>query len=146
MDAYRAGAANASNDALDRLTADELSRVAARAAERTDWTADDLNAAAMLHTDACLRLVKADRRADAQRQLDAAANLLHAAVDRDGADRAYAIRWRDTVAGLLHAFGATDMEAISGADVTGGGFEEETAARARSAKAWKRIRAAVAGR
>jgi len=74
-----------------------------------DWTADDLEAAAMLQTDIGLRLVKTGRRAESAPHFDVAAAILKGAVDLDGARVEYARRWRDTVSGLLEAFGAPDL-------------------------------------
>ncbi|HEX4566227.1 MAG TPA: hypothetical protein VH138_06320 [Vicinamibacterales bacterium] len=77
--------------------------------ETRGWTADDLEAAAMLQTDIGLRLVRTDRRGESASHFDVAAALLKGAVDIDGARVEYARRWRDTVSGLLDAYGAADL-------------------------------------
>jgi hypothetical protein len=106
VDAYRAGAA------IDDPRVAPFTRTATVAAQAVDaptgWTAADFAGAAMLHTDVALRLVKAARPDDARAHLDAATNLLRIAADREPARAAFARRWRSTVAGLLHAFGARD--------------------------------------
>jgi tetratricopeptide (TPR) repeat protein len=63
----------------------------------------------MLHTDIGLRLVKTDRRGESASHFDAAAALLRSAVDVDVARVEFARRWRDTVSGLLEAYGAADL-------------------------------------
>jgi hypothetical protein len=63
----------------------------------------------MLHTDVCLRLVRARRQADARAQLDAAVALLRAATAGAPERVEFATRWRDTVSGLLQAFDAKDL-------------------------------------
>jgi tetratricopeptide (TPR) repeat protein len=113
------------------------------------WTPLDLEAAAMLQTDVALRLVKTGRRGDSTPHLDAAASLLRAAVARDEARVEYARRWRDTVAGLLEAYGAQDF--AKELDARGHEWwpESKEAAAARTAFAQgltHEIQAAVAGR
>ena len=107
LDDYRAGTPITERGAAS-ITGD--SSVAARIADASSgWTADALAAAAMLHTDIALRLVKQKRPHDAATQLDAAATLLRAAAQRDPVRLAFARRWRSTVAALAHAFGAPDL-------------------------------------
>jgi hypothetical protein len=78
------------------------------------WTAADVAAAAMFHTELALRLARQSRPPDAAAHLDAATALLRAALDRDPARAAFARRWRSTVAGLLHAYGARELAASIG--------------------------------
>ena len=73
------------------------------------WSPEDLEAAAMLHTDIGLRLVKTDRRGESAAHFDEAAALLKRAVDVDVARVEFARRWRDTLSGLLKAYGAADL-------------------------------------
>jgi tetratricopeptide (TPR) repeat protein len=81
--------------------------LAGRAADASSgWGADDLAAAAMLHTDILLKLVKHSRPEDAAAQMHGATTLLRAAVARDPARAAFARRWRSTVTALVHAFGS----------------------------------------
>src|SRR5262249_47921416 len=89
VDAYRAGTEVSDADL-------GIHPVALEDANR--WTPEDLQAAAMLHTDVCLRLVRIGRAGEARSQLDAASMLLRAAVAGDAAIIDYARRWRDTVA------------------------------------------------
>jgi hypothetical protein len=100
VDAYRSG--TAISDADTALPVIE-------AASLDGWTPVDLEAAALLHTDVALRLVKSDRPSDARLHVDGAAALLGAAVGRDATRIEYARRWRDTASGLLEAFGARDL-------------------------------------
>lgn len=72
------------------------------------WTPIELTAAAMLHTDGALALIR-DRPTEALVHLDAAMRLLAAAITRDSERRDFARRWRDAVAGFLHALGAPDV-------------------------------------
>lgn len=113
------------------------------------WTPVDLQAAAMLHTDVCLRLVKIGRAGDAGRHLQAASTLLRAAVAEDAAVVDYARRWRETVSGLLDAFNARDLAR----DLDRGGREwwpesrqTEAARKAFGDGLGHEIAAAVAGR
>jgi hypothetical protein len=99
IDAYRAGAEVSEADFALRPVGLE---------DTSGWTPEDLEAAAMLHTDIGLRLLKAGRPGDSRPQLDAAAALLQADVHIDPSRGEYARRWRDTVAGLLDAYGAHD--------------------------------------
>src|SRR5262249_32531947 len=100
VDAYRSGSEIRDADmALPGVDTDSLD----------GWTPVDLEAAALLHTDIALRLVKSDRRSDAQLHLDGAATVLRKAVERDETRLEYARRWQDTVSGLLEAFGARDL-------------------------------------
>jgi tetratricopeptide (TPR) repeat protein len=92
------------------MTVPEVSRVVARAIDLpADWTAADLKAATMLHTEACLRML-GEGRPDAKVHAEAAAALLRAAVVRDGGERQFAIRWLETFAGLLRTRGAPALE------------------------------------
>lgn len=99
IDAYRSGGDAAEIDPA----------IAAPAAASSRLTPMDLEAAAMLHTDVCLRLAKSGRAAAARAQLDAASTLLRAAVSLDPAAAGYARRWRDAVTGLLDAFNAKEL-------------------------------------
>jgi len=141
------------------LAADSTRPVARASESGSTWTADELTAAAMLHTDACLRLVKSRRRvgtdsaapsgAVAGAHLEAAATLLGGAIERDGLTRDYAIRWRETVSGLLHAFEAPDLEANLRARADDWSRLSKDGSDARAAYArglLAEIRAAVAGR
>jgi len=159
IDAYRHGERIAEGD-VDRMLGDKGGQLVARASEpASTWAADDFTAAAMLHTDACLRLVKSGRRvdtsgdahgsADAAAHLEAAATLLTAAIQRDGLTREYAIRWRETVAGLLHAYEAPDLEAnlrARGADWSQLAKDESDARKVYAQGLVDEIQAAVAGR
>jgi tetratricopeptide (TPR) repeat protein len=142
IDAYRAGSAVTRSIIVNPS-------IAARIAEPSSgWTAADLAAAAMLHTDAALRAVNASATKDAAVQLDAAIALLHAAVEREPARAAFARRWRSTVAGLLHAAGARELSATLHGDPMAWLIESERQAAARAAFALgltAEIRAAVAG-
>jgi tetratricopeptide (TPR) repeat protein len=112
------------------------------------WTDADLAAAAMLHTDAALRLAKASREQDAAPHVDAALALLHAAVEREPARASFARRWRTTVAGLLHAAGARALAAQMDTEALPWLAEPNQQAEARAAFALgltDEIRAAVAG-
>ncbi len=107
IDEYRAGRPAADGD-ISRLTRDPS--IVDRVAEPTSgWSAMDLTAAAMLHTDVSLLLVKKALQPDASAHIDAATTLLRAAVDRSSGQSEFARRWRGTVAGLLHAFGAPEI-------------------------------------
>jgi Tfp pilus assembly protein PilF len=81
-----------------------LAQAPSGAARARDGAAD-----AMRHTDLLLRLVKEGRPQEAATHLDAATSLLHDAVERDPDRAAFALRWRTTVAGLLHAFGSPGL-------------------------------------
>jgi len=107
VDEYRAGSQTADGDIA--WLSDDPSVVARVVAPASGWTPMDLMAAAMLHTDASLRLAKAGRRADAVVHVDAASTLLRAAVDRESERSEFARRWRDTVAGRLHDGGLPDV-------------------------------------
>jgi hypothetical protein len=87
----------------------DISLAGLAAGPSSGWNADELIAAAMLHTDVLLRLVKTSRAADAAVNLEAAATLIKAAVERDASRADFARRWRATVAALLHAFRAPDL-------------------------------------
>src|SRR5579864_7876673 len=66
IDAYRSSAPVDDRSLDPRTAADESSLVDRAADPASGWTAVDLEAAAMRETDAGLRLVKADGRADAR--------------------------------------------------------------------------------
>ncbi len=139
VEAYRSGA-----PAADVLPADADG---ASDPEGT-WSAIDLEAAAMLHTDVSLRLVKAGRSADARAYLDAASRLLRAAVARDAAAADYARRWRDTISGLLDAFNARALAKEidrDGRDWWPESKETEAARKAYADGLTHEIQAAVAG-
>jgi tetratricopeptide (TPR) repeat protein len=107
VDDYRAARPTAEGD-LKRLTTDPS--IIDRVIEPSSgWSPVDLAAAAMLHTDVSLRLVKMARQPDAVAHIDAATTLLRAAVARRSELAPFARRWRETVAGLLHAFGAPEI-------------------------------------
>jgi hypothetical protein len=107
VDEYRGGRPAADVD-ISRLTADPS--IVGRVVEpASGWATMDLTAAAMLHTDVSLLLVKKARQPDASAHIDAATTLLRAAMDRSSAQAEFARRWRGTVAGLLHAFGAPEI-------------------------------------
>jgi len=82
---------------------------AAAADASSGWTADELAAAAMLHTDRLLRLAKDSQPPRAAAHMEAAVTLLRAAIARDPARTAYARRWGSTVAALLHAYGSREL-------------------------------------
>jgi tetratricopeptide (TPR) repeat protein len=112
------------------------------------WTADDLAAAAMFHTDLALRLARASGQQDAASHVDAAAALLRAALERDPGRAAFVRRWCSTVAGLLHAAGARGLAARLDAEAVPWLAESKDQAEARAAFALgltEEIRAAVAG-
>lgn len=107
VDEYRDGRAPADGNTPPPIAdASILDRVATGA---NGWTADDLAGAAMMHTDAALRLVKAARPSDAAIHLDAALAALQAAASREPQRLEFARRWRDTVASLLQAFNGADL-------------------------------------
>jgi len=91
---------------LARLGNDLPSVVERAAHPSSGWTAIDLSAAAMLHTDACLRLLKSGNQPGALIQLNAAMTLLDAASARAPERADFARRWHIVVGGLAHAYGA----------------------------------------
>jgi hypothetical protein len=107
VDAYRDGAVPHGEPVVSG--AGGLSIVSRAVDPASGWTAADLAAAAMFHTEVALRLAKGSRPHDAAAQLEAATALLRAALDRDRTRAAFARRWRSTVAGLLYAYGARDL-------------------------------------
>jgi tetratricopeptide (TPR) repeat protein len=112
------------------------------------WTAADLAAAAMFHTDRALRLAKVSSHQDAAAHVDAASALLRAALERDPARAAFARRWRSAVVGLLHAAGPAELASRIGPDALPSLAETPLQAEARAAFALgltEEIRAAVAG-
>jgi hypothetical protein len=147
VDTYRAGT-NAGDDPGG--SGDDLSGLIDRVINPANgWTAVELEAAAMLQTDACLRLVKTERKSDARVQLDAAGTLMRAAVARDAAQVDYAVRWRDTVSGLLDAYGEKDLAkrlATSGHEWWPQSKTESAARTAFADGLTHEIRAAVEGR
>lgn len=108
VDAYRARENDAERLAsqlpLDRIAA-LSARVTASDVER-GWDAADLRAAAMLHTDVCVRLLKAGRPPEALVHLDAAIVFLDAALLRAAEYRDFARRWHVVASGFLHAYGS----------------------------------------
>jgi hypothetical protein len=112
------------------------------------WTAAELTAAAMFHTDVALRLAKVPHAQDAAPHVDAAVTLLRAALERNPARAAFVRRWRSTVAGLLQAAGARDLAARLDPDALAWLAESNQQTEARAAFAQgltDEIRAAVAG-
>jgi len=107
VDEYRDGGSAPPANVVS-LTA-EVSIVDRAIAADGEWTADALAAAAMLHTDVALRLVKTGSRSLASPHLDAAAALLRAAVARAPEREEFLQRWRNTIPELLHAFGSPEM-------------------------------------
>jgi hypothetical protein len=80
IDGYRSGAQGAETD-LAWLR--DVHATIEHAADQTNgWRPIDLTAAAMMHTDVALRLVKAARGSDATTHIVAACTLPRAAVDR----------------------------------------------------------------
>jgi tetratricopeptide (TPR) repeat protein len=148
VDSYRTG--TDAGDGPDGSGGDDLPGLIDRAVNPVNgWTSVELEAAAMLHTDVCLRLVKTERTSDAQVQLDAAGTLMRAAVARDAAQIDYAVRWRDTVSGLLEAYGARDL--AKSLDSSGHEWWPQSKAESEARTAFTdglthEIRAAVAGR
>lgn len=69
------------------------------------WTGEDLRAAAMLHTDACLWLLKSGRADAAFVHLNAARRLVEAAV-RDRSSQPFASLWYRNVSEILIKVGA----------------------------------------
>ncbi len=107
IDEYRAGRRVGDAD-ISRLTSDPS--LVGRIVEPTSgWSPVELTAAAMLHTDLGLLLVKKASQPDAGAHIDAATALLRAAVERSSGQAEFARRWRGTVAGLLQAFGAVEI-------------------------------------
>jgi hypothetical protein len=149
VDAYRTGT-DAGDGGQGGSGTENLPGLIDRAIGPTsEWTPVELEAAAMLHTDVCLRLVKTERKGDARIQLDAAGTLMRAAVTHDAAQVAYAIRWRDTVASLLEAYGARDLaESLetSGHEWWPQSKEASSARKAFADGLGHEIQAAVAGR
>ncbi|HMC77648.1 MAG TPA: hypothetical protein VKH34_10960 [Vicinamibacterales bacterium] len=145
IDAYRDGAVPVSpGDAGDADPA-----MASRVIEPASaWTAADLAAAAMFHSEMALRWARRSSTQDAGAHADAALTLVRAALERDPARAAFARRWRSAVAGLLDAAGARDLAERIGSAPLPGLVEStaQTAARAEFARGLtEEIRAAVAG-
>ncbi len=107
IDEYRAGRRVADGD-ISRLTSDQ-SMVGRAVEPASGWSAVDLSAAAMLHTDLALLIVKKARQPEAAVHIDAATTLLRGAVDRSSGQAEFARRWSGTVGGLLHALGAAEI-------------------------------------
>jgi tetratricopeptide (TPR) repeat protein len=142
IDDYRAGDAGAASNSVNPS-------MAARAAEPSSgWTAADLAAAAMRHTDAALQLATERRRDEAAAHVEAALGLLHAAVGRDADRSGFARRWCSTVAALLQAAGQPGL-ASTIADDAGAWLKrsdrEAAAAAAYALGLSSEIHAAVAG-
>jgi tetratricopeptide (TPR) repeat protein len=145
IDGYRDGVRQ--GDALVVPSAD-LSLITHVVDPASGWTAADLAAAAMLHTDVTLRLVKRPGQQDAAAQVDAAMALLRAAVERDPGRASFVRRWRGTVAGLLDAAGARSLATRLETETRTWLAESSQQVEARAAFAsglTDEIRAAVAG-
>ena len=144
IDAYRDG------DVLPGQTvvagADGISIVSRVVDPASGWTAADLAAAAMFHTDIALRLARTPNPQEAAAHVDAAVTLMRAAVDRDPARVTFARRWRSTVAGLLYAAGARELAATIGLDSCRGSPSQTSSAGACRVRAgsdrrdWRRRR------
>ncbi len=78
------------------------------------WTRDDLHAAAMLHTDACLWLLESGRTAAALAHLNAAVRLVEGATLRDRSSGPFANLWYPSVSAMLMKAGAP----VWGSDLT----------------------------
>lgn len=79
----------------------------ARATDPLDtWAADDLRAAAMLHTDAFAQLLTAGQSDPAFLHLNAAVGLINEATHRDQPSRRFASIWYSTVGAMLSMLGA----------------------------------------
>jgi tetratricopeptide (TPR) repeat protein len=146
IDAYRDGAVLPTQPVLSGAeTVSIVSRVVDPA---SGWTAADLTAAAMFHTETALRLARGSSRQDAAAHVDAAAALLRAALERDPARGAFVRRWSSTVSGLLYAAGARELAASIGPEALPWLAESTQQTEARAAFAVgliDEIRAAVAG-
>jgi hypothetical protein len=70
------------------------------------WAGDDLRAAAMLHTDACAELLKADQPDAAFVHLNAAIVLVNEAALHDEQSRRFASVWYPAVGAMLSGLGA----------------------------------------
>jgi hypothetical protein len=89
------------------FTAGAVRSSAAAALENSStWAADDLRAAAMLHTDACAELLRTDQRDAASVHLNAAVLLVNEAAVRDEQSRRFASLWYPSVTAMLSALGA----------------------------------------
>jgi tetratricopeptide (TPR) repeat protein len=98
-------------EGLTRHSQDDISRaigslLSAPPADNA-WAPIDLCAAAMLHTDVFLALLKDKKDADAQFHLNGASRLIDAVRQRSPAHATFVRRWRIVVAGLLNAYGAS---------------------------------------
>jgi Tfp pilus assembly protein PilF len=105
VDAYRHQDPSAMNRVI-ALTSDEVNARAAQAIAHNGWTAEDLRAAAMLHTDAALQLLSSH---DADRgfvHLTVAMRLIDATAARDLASHRFASLWYAHVTGALAGAGA----------------------------------------
>jgi tetratricopeptide (TPR) repeat protein len=147
VDEYRGGTLTIDADA-GWITQDHSSSLDRAIDPASGWTAIDLTAAAMLHTEACLQLVKIGRRSDALAHLAAATRLVRAATELTAEREEFARRWRDTVAGLLQAFGAPDL--ASHLRIRAMAWLQTSAAQIRARTAFERgvtseIQAAAAG-
>jgi hypothetical protein len=146
IDAYRDGGALPGDSVLSGAA--DLSIVSRAVAPASGWTAADLAAAAMFHTEVALRLAREPKPRDAAADVDAATTLLRAALERDPARAVFARRWRSTVAGLLYAYGARDLAASLGPEALPwlAGTRQQAEARAAFASGLREeIGAAVAG-
>jgi hypothetical protein len=148
VDDYRARILTTEQAAAQLEDAD-LPALAKGLTDSTDaLTPTERRAAAMLHTDVFLQLLKLDRQAHAAAHLDVATALLDSAAPAAPADVEFARRWHAIVGGLLHARGAvslaSDLRTRAAARLI------ETAARTQARAAFERglmaeIQAATAG-
>ena len=74
--------------------------------DSSPWTRDDLHAAAMMHTDTCLWLLKSGSADAAFAHLNAAIRLVEAAMGRDRSSQAFANLWYRNVSAMLIKSGA----------------------------------------
>jgi hypothetical protein len=109
VDDYRARILTTDQAAAQLQDAD-LPALVERLTDSTDaLTPIERRAAAVLHTDVCLYLLKSERHAHAAAHLDVATALLDSAVPTAPADVEFARRWHAIVGGLLHARGAVSL-------------------------------------
>lgn len=71
------------------------------------WAADDLRAAAMLHSDACIQLLRSGQSEAAFVHLNAAIRLINQAALLDAPSRRYASAWYSSMGPMLVTLGAT---------------------------------------
>jgi tetratricopeptide (TPR) repeat protein len=145
IDVYRDGVVPGASGVVDGADPAMAGRVLDGAAA---WTAADLAAAAMLHSERALLLARRSSAQAAAMQVDAAVLLLRAALERDSAWAPFARRWRSAVAGLLEAAGVLDLAQRVASEPLPGLLESKAQAAARAEFArglTEEIRAAVAG-